>query len=153
MKEHIKTFIDFLKSHEAIFHFLYKAKSMEAGNIFASFSIPKIYIDEWGPTLISFWFQDNALLTVAPFETTLEEVFPILKTTEIKRCWISTQSEAFTELSFERVVEGMLAKAGSQSLFIDSKDELFAEISDMLREYVEKLGKLDQAAIVITERI
>ncbi|MFA6417434.1 MAG: hypothetical protein WCW61_04595 [Patescibacteria group bacterium] len=152
-KEHLKEFIDFLKSHEAIFHFVYKAKWVKEGSLFISFGIPKIYVDEPGPTLISFWFQNDALLTVIPLETNLEEVFPILNTTEVKRCWISTQSEFFKELSLEQTAGGMMATADGSSLFISPENKLFAEILSIFKEYVGKLERLDQASVVITERL
>jgi hypothetical protein len=153
MKEHIKTFIDFLKNHEVIFHFAYTEKFVKEGNVYATLSIPKIYVDDWGPTLISLQFQDKALSWIIPLTTTLKEIFPILNELKIKRCWFSTNYNGFTELSLEQVVGGITVAANGQRLFIQSGNELFTDLSSVFEWYLEKLRELNQETIVIGEKV
>ena len=152
-KELIKAFIDFLKNHQAIFHFAYTEKFVKEGNVYATLSIPKIYVDDWGPTLISLQFQDKALSWIVPLKTTLKEIFPVLSESKIKRCLFSTNYDGLTELSLERVIGGITVIMSGQRLFIQSGNELFTELSGAFEWYLEKLRELNQEIIVIGEKI
>jgi hypothetical protein len=153
MKKQIKEFIDFLKSHETIFHFAYTRKFMKEGNVYVTLSIPKVYVDDLGPTLISLRFRDKSLSWIIPLKTTLKEVFPILIESTIKSCWFSTNHKAFTELSLERVIGGITVATNGHRLFIQPGEELFTELSSIFEWYLEKLRELNQETIVIAEKI
>jgi hypothetical protein len=150
--ELIKDFVDFLKSHEMVFNYVYKKENGDPKKIFAVFSHPQGTAHIW----LTICLEHDEFKKVIINKTRLAEVLTLLNEADIKSivAFVNNppNNPPYKKITFEIEQWLMGITINQEVIALDQSDNLFTELLEAFRKNIKSLND-EKVPFVITKKL